>query len=75
VKGSEVSIVIGVVSVEINRLKAAEKGRVMMLDRDERRDRAISPPLIRRFSGESHYPTAIILAKKNAHVVAIPPRR
>ncbi|GKC84654.1 hypothetical protein Tco_1140371 [Tanacetum coccineum] len=23
----------------------------------------------------SHYPTAIILAKKNAHVVAIPPRR
>jgi len=53
VKGSEVSIVIGVVSVEINRLKAAEKGRVMMMDRDERRDRAISPPLIRRFSGES----------------------
>jgi len=41
VKGSEVSIVIGVVSVEMERRKAAERGREMMLDRDERRDRAI----------------------------------
>ena len=40
-KGSEVSIVIGVVSVEMERRKAAERGREMMLDRDERRDRAI----------------------------------
>lgn len=41
-KGSEVSIVIGVVSVERKRLKAAENGREMAVDRDERRDRAIS---------------------------------
>lgn len=40
-KGSEVSIVIGVVSVEMERLKAAERGREIPLDRDERRDRAI----------------------------------
>lgn len=41
-KGSEVSIVIGVVSAERKRLKAAERGRVMPLDRDDRRERAIS---------------------------------
>ena len=45
-KGSEVSIVIGVVLVEMKRPKAVERGREMPLDRDVRRDRAISPPLI-----------------------------
>lgn len=44
VKGREVSIVMGVVSVEMKRLKAAERGWEMRVDRDvRRRDRAIFP--------------------------------